>query len=163
RVLSRIERADSPFSSRAGFDPTRPETALATLGPGEASQLVAQVLSDLPALTPDDAARAAQFIGEMAGDLWAGFNPRIELCGKVSPKLFGLPLGGDLVKATGLVEKDHIEAQFAFSPMYILGRVCPVADAFSGMDSARMGVAMSLPTVEQLLIDGLTGQYASQE
>ncbi len=163
RVLARIERANHKFSVRAGYDPARPETALTTLEPAEASQLVAQLLSDLPALTSADAAHVVQFIGEMAGDLWAGFNPRIELCGKVAPKLFGLPLGGELVQATGLIQKDHIEVQFGFSPMYLLGRVCPVADLFSGMDAARMGVAMSFPTVEQLLVDGLTGQYASQE
>lgn len=162
RALGRIEQADHPFHARPGFDPAHPERVLPALRPAEASQLVAQVLSDLPALAPADAARALQFVGEMAGELWAGFNPEIRLCGKVAPKLFGLPLGGDLVAATGLVQKDHIEAQFSFSPMYLLGRVCPVADVFSGMDAARMGVAMSFPTVEQLIIDGLTGQYTSQ-
>jgi hypothetical protein len=61
-----------------------------------------------------------RFIGDMAGHLCAGFNPRIDLCGKVTPKLFGLPLGGKLVHATGVIQKDHIEVQFSFSPMYLL-------------------------------------------
>lgn len=162
RTLARIERDRHSFFSRPGVDRARPSTALAALEPAEASQLVAQLLADAPTLTPDDAGRVARLLGGMAGELWDGFNPSIKLCGRIAPTLFGFPLGGNLVDASGEITKDSFWFSFAFSPLYLLGRTNPISDLFSGMDSAQMGVAMELPRVEQLLADGLSGQFASQ-
>jgi hypothetical protein len=139
------------------------EDALARLQPGQAGQLVAQILSDMPRMDTDVVGRARQFVAAMARDLWDGFQPEIRLCGKVAPKLFGLSVGGDLVYASGLVRKDRLEIEAGFSPLYLLGRVLPIADLFSGMDSARLAVGMTLPRVEQIVVEGLGAQLASQE
>ena len=162
RLLTRIGGEAPRFSDGAGLDPNWVQGALARLSPNQANQLLAQVLSDVQMLSPADARRATAFVGEIARELWDGFRPEITLCGKIAPKLFGFPIGGELVDGFGVIRKDRIEFAVGFSPMYLLGRVLPIADLFSGMDAARLGVAVTLPTIEDLLLDGLTGQFASQ-
>ncbi|MFV8755354.1 hypothetical protein ACNOYE_32795 [Nannocystaceae bacterium ST9] len=163
RMLARIERPEARFVARTGVALTSdPKAALGHLTGPEASALLGQLIADLPELAASEAEQVVGVLGRLVAELWAGFQPEVVLCGKVAPKLFGLPLGGELVEARGKLGKDRFDLEFGFSPLYLLGRICPIADMCSGMDTASLGVGMSWPTPEQVLIDGLTGHVANQ-
>ncbi len=126
-----------------------PLGALARLTGDEAVGLVARLLS--AARGSIDRAALQRFFRRLLEGCWAAYNPSIALCGQVSPKIFGLPLGDDLVAVKGWCTKTELGAEFSFSPLYLLGRVFPLADMCSGMDSARFGFAISLPDPFALL------------
>lgn len=162
KVLDRMDRADRPFSKRAGFDiDANLAGSLGALQAGEAAQFIASLFSE-PNLTEAEARSAATFAAELARDLWNGFAPQISLCGEVAPEVFGVRLA-KLAQVKSTITKDRMSAEFAFSPLYLLGRVFPIADLFSGADSAAMGVALSFPRLETLAAEGLVAHLSGRE
>jgi hypothetical protein len=155
-VLQRIERADRPFAARAGHDPTQP---LRSLTVEEGHAFIAAVLGDLRRPNVADAGRLARFAVDLASDLWTGFNPEIQACGAIAPKVFGIPLA-ELAQAGVRIAKDgtgpdapfRLTAHVGFSPLYVLGRLSPIADMFSGADQAELAFALTLPTLAGLAL-----------
>jgi hypothetical protein len=126
-----------------------PHAALDTLTMQQASGLMARLLStEAERINPDELGNCLRIVLEGA---WNAYNPSIVLCGKVAPKLFGIPFGGDMIAVQGWSTKTELGAKFTFSPLYLLGRVFPIADLFSGMDTASFGFILSLPDPFALL------------
>lgn len=153
------EPAAGSIQSRAGFDlDANPQASLALLSTEEATGLIAQLGAmagpALPAVTEACAGLAAH--------IWQTFHPELRFCGAATVRLFGITLG-ELARVEGRSTKDHFSAEASFSPAYVLGRFSPIADMFSGMDRAKLGVAMSILPPEDLAAAALMNQVNSPE
>ena len=138
------------------FDSHQPSSVFALLS---FNQLVAFAggLMNLPPnrITPDIQA----CLVELINNAWNSFDPRFLLCGQVQPKIFGFSLGNELASAKINISKTTFEAQFGFSPSYILSYY--FGNIFPAMDKASVGMAFQLPDPVALVNKMLTTDHGS--
>jgi hypothetical protein len=138
------------------FDSNQPSSVFALLS---FDQLVAFAggLMNLPPnrITPDIQA----CLVELINNAWHSFDPRFLLCGQVQPKIFGFSLGNELASAKINISKTAFEAQFGFSPSYILSYY--FGNIFPTMDKASVGMAFQLPDPVALVSKMLTTDHGS--
>lgn len=98
------------------------------------------------------------------GDAWNQLNPEFLMCGKVGVKLFGIPLGADIVDVKGRVHKTGRQAEFSFSPSSLVGyALLGNAGMFLSVDTASFGYQETYPDPMKLLLAGLTGTLSSPQ
>jgi hypothetical protein len=147
---------------RPGFDlAARPARSLGLLTAGEATGLIANLTEAAAAEGPAAAAAAAKALGHLTAELWEAFQPEFSFCGQAAPRIFGIPLA-ELARVSGRITKDRFDASVSFSPLYVLGRFSPIANLFSGADSAKLEASMSLPPIGDLGAAALSGRIGSQ-
>jgi hypothetical protein len=153
-IRSAIRHAAPRVRELPAYDDSDPHAALALLTPEEAVALIGHIVSNPPS---DGDAYRDVLVG-LLDDLWDAFQPEILLAGSVQPKLFGLPLAGELVGVSAYATKTELAGQFRFSPSYIisyfLGGVLP------GIDQATLGFCVALPDPADALRSGMTGAFA---
>lgn len=141
---------------------------------GQVSALVAELMNAAIARATDPAEvqRLQACALLLMQRIWDAFEPKFVLCGKVAPKLFGMPMGGDVVSGTAFVTKYGMGAGCSFSPLYLLMWGINAATAtvatllsplFAGLEAAVMGFALELPNPVQVMLDGANGQWRSPE
>lgn len=163
-----VEAVAASVAKDPRFAPERdPGGSLRLLAPAQATGFVTHLLSR--PLDGEDAVRLQGFTVELMRDVWAAFQPQFVLDGRVAPRLFGFPLlaKDGVVDARALIKKDYIEAQFTFQPLYLMIAAMGGAYAIAGLfaanvDHAEMGLRLELPTLEQIILDGLSGRYRSE-
>ncbi|MEL6136236.1 MAG: hypothetical protein AAFR42_02325 [Cyanobacteria bacterium J06628_6] len=127
-----------------------PNTLLA-LEPQQQLAFVALLMQqpDLDALRP--------FLTGLFDALWETYDPKMQLCGSVEPKLFGLPLVGEGVGVSALVTKTMLQASFRFSPMALFsalfGNILPLSDQM------RLSLRLSLPSPQPLIEAGIGAAF----
>ncbi len=96
-----------------------------------------------------------RFIDAVANSL-TQFDPQFIMCGEVKPKLFGLPLGPDLVAGSYRVSKRGREGVVKFAPSAL---VCLILDPrfCAPVDSATLGYNEVFPNFDAAIIAGLDG------
>lgn len=120
-----------------------------------------------PNLPPDLPACFLQAMGEA----WDSMQPQILVCGEAQPKLFGLPLMGEVGSVYLEVTKGNITARAGMSPTYVIGNtlLClgtsgmMCQGVFPALDEGSVGFGLNLPDPVQFLLAGLSGQLASPE
>ena len=162
-----VERVAKEVKSNPDFDPDRPETALALLTPEQSLAFIAQLLNMPPDQVRPDVMACLR---DLINDTWDSFQPEILLCGKVAPKLIGIPLMGELVSVSAFATKTDLAAGFSFSPSYLIlnllwyaGTLGVGPSIFPGVDKASIGFAVKFPDPIELLDRGFTGQFHSPE
>jgi len=152
-----------PLDSRYA-EPYDPQPALRSLSSQEAVAFAARLLS-LPLTTFTQAERDAvrDFLVALMEAYWESFKPNIVLCGKVAPKIFGLPLGGKLIDVKGWITKERMGASFEFSPLFLLSLAFPINGLFVPTDRASFGFGMKFPPIDKLAEAGMTGQITSPD
>jgi hypothetical protein len=151
-IRDRLRRLDPSLPHGAGIN-----ALLASLTPEQWLALLGDLALDPPL------GLAQHIFTTLIERCWDAFNPSYILCGEVAPRLFGLSLGEGLVGAQAWITKQSIGGNFSFSPLYLLGRLFPLADLFAGMDSASLGFALEVPDPVRLVLDGLKGGYRTPD
>lgn len=140
------------------FDSNRPSSAFALLN---FNQLVAFAggLINLPPerITPN----IQSCLVQLTTNAWNSFDPKFLLCGQVQPKIFGFSIGNELVSAKINISKTTFEAQFGFSPSYILSYF--FGNIFPSADKASVGMAFQLPDPVDLVNKMLNTDTGSLE
>jgi hypothetical protein len=153
------------------YDPDEPESALALLTPQQATGFVGRLIIAMQeALTPDRLQRIRDCLLTLVRAVWNSYNPELLMCGSVSPRLFGLPLGNELVAVRAMAALLHgpegstlrYAGSFKWSPTYLLGCIFG-GGVLAAVDTAELGFRTDLPRPEDLLLDGLTGYFKRPE
>lgn len=137
---------------------TNPRAELAKLNQTQAVALIGRMLA-APAgeITVD---RVQEVLRGLLHACWDSFNPKFSLCGMVSPKLFGIPLAGELIAVRGWGDKTELGTQFSFSPLSLLVGAFSMAIAnllsLAG-EHASFSAVVPLPDPILLLEDGMSG------
>jgi photosystem II stability/assembly factor-like uncharacterized protein len=90
------------------------------------------------------------------------FQPFLTLCGDVTPKLFGMPMGSSLVAVQTAATRDSLAGQFSFSPSYMIGYMIGLS-VFPPADQASVGFAVGFPDPAELVLGGLSGRFSSPD
>jgi hypothetical protein len=90
------------------------------------------------------------------------FQPLLTLCGDVTPKLFGMPMGSSLVAVQAAATRDSVAGQFSFSPAYMIGYMIGLG-VFPPADQASVGFAVAFPDPAELILGGLSGRFNSPD
>lgn len=143
-------RAVAPEAYMAnGQDPAatllaiRPEEALGLFG-----YLLPQDMSD----------EIRNFLVDVFEAIWDNFNPQMLLCGSAQPRIFGLPLGEELVGVSAQADKSSFAASFRFSPSALLA-YC-LHGILPPFDKMELGFQVALPDPKPLIAAGF-GRRAS--
>lgn len=149
---------------RAGASALPPAVLARALGDAGASGLdaltreqaiaLAAVLRRLPIADARDGLIAMLRAGLRA------YQPLLELRGAIEPRLFGLSLA-TLGAASASFTKDAFEASVSFSPLYLLGRLNPIADLFSGADAATLSMRLEWRDPGDWLLAALSDDLAT--
>lgn len=125
-----------------------------TIGQMETEQLLAFV-AQIMRLDFTDEIR--DFLLGLFDASWDNYNPQMLLCGSAQPKLFGMPLDGELVGVSAMADKTSFQANFRFSPTGILSTV--FSKIFPAIDQMSCSVRMELPDPRPLIAAGLSAQF----
>ena len=101
------------------------------------------------------------FLLELFDNLWDNFNPTMLLCGSVHPKIFGLPLGEEVVGVSAMADKKSFSASFRFSPSMILGQL--FYNIFPPLDKMDVSFSMPFPDPKALIEAGFGKQVSLGE
>lgn len=88
---------------------------------------------------------------------WDNYQPQMLLCGSAQPKIFGMPLDGELVGVSAMADKTSFQANFRFSPTGIIGKA--FYNIFPSIDQMSCSVRMELPDPRPLIAAGITAQF----
>lgn len=128
-----------------------------TLAPEQIAALVALLMQQTPT------AAITQFFADLAERLWERYNPEFSLCGSVQPKLFGMPLDGELVGVSGMVGKTapdediFLAAKFSFSPTGILSKI--FYGVLPAIDQMTLSYRLALPNPVPLIQAGMMADF----
>ncbi len=117
-------------------------------------------------------------VAEGLSTLMAEVNPEILFCGEVRPRLFGIPMGADLLTAGMQVTKTNYTAVSAGSPTMMMATALLVASSSVGggvvgavagplsatlfaPDRATVGFAYSYPDPAEPFLGGVQGRFSS--
>lgn len=130
-------------------------------GAGDKKKLLAAVSRVITVgVSEFSVAELKDFIFAILDAYWDLCTPDVRMCGMVAPKLFGIPLGGDLIGVRGWMRKRPKErpdalqgfeygAQLSFSPSYVLSEIVPLAGficgPMTGFDQATLGASVTFP------------------
>jgi len=113
----------------------------------------------------DAVAALSEQLIQLVLNIYNSANPRLQFCGEVEPKIFGISLtgGNTLVAARAYADKTNIRGDVTFSPSYVFGNM-PfflmsggyVANVVPALDEATMGVSLGLPVVNNETLHLLT-------
>lgn len=143
------------------------------LTPQEKIGVIAQLYSR-PGLPGELRACVASGLGVLMNDV----NPEVLFCGEVRPRLFGFPLGADLLTAGMQVTKTNYTAVTAGSPTMMMatalltasstvtggtvGAVAgPLAATLFAPDRATVGFSLSYPDPAEPFLGGIQGRFSS--
>lgn len=150
---SELERSLTAVAPRAlaanGGDPL---AALGTLTPEEHMGLLGHLMQQ------DMSVPLSEFMLAMVDEMWASYEPSFQMCGAVQPKIFGLPLGAELVGVSAMADKLSFAASFRFAPTALLNQC--LGNILPPMDRMEVGVRVALPDPAPLIAAGF-GQKAS--
>ncbi len=150
---------------------TDPHALLALLQGDRVAAAVGEIARRARAAGPD-AATARACMQRVVADTAAAFEPLAVLCGKVQPKLFGLPLGNELFAANAWIDRAGMGGSATFSPALLLLGSCCAASAMAAVavgsivgqiEQAVLGFAVKFPDIVQLAADAITGEVATPE
>ncbi len=119
-----------------------------------------------------DAAAARACMERVVADTAAAFDPLAVLCGRVQPRLFGLPLGNELLSANAWINRTGMGGSATFSPaLLLLGSfsaassvvAAAIAPIVGQIEQAVLGFAVKFPDVVQLAVDAITGSVATAD
>lgn len=103
------------------------------------------------------AALSSRVIGLVLG-IYNGTNPRLQFCGEVEPRIFGISLtgGNTLVAARMYADKTNLRGDATFSPSYVFGNMPffllssgSINNVVPAIDEATMGFSLGLPLVNE--------------
>ena len=117
-------------------------------------------------------------VAEGLATLMAEVDPELLFCGEVRPRLFGFPLGSELVSAGMQVTKTNYTAVTAGSPARMMAAALfaagttipggitvaaagPLAASMFASDFATVGVSVSVPDPAEPFLGGLQGRFTS--
>lgn len=124
---------------------------LAALAPDQVLAFVALLMQQPPRVD------LQQFLVALFDRMWAAFDPQLLCCGSVQPKLFGLPLDGELVGVSATATKDAFAASFRFSPSGLFSRVFyGILPAF---DKMSLALRLGLPDPRPLIAAGIGADF----
>ncbi len=143
------------------------------LTPQEKVGVIAQLYSR-PGLPGELRACVADGLGVLMADV----NPEVLFCGEVRPRLFGFPLGADLMTAGMHVTKTNYTAVSAGSPTMMLATALlsvsssvgtgtvgalagPLSATLFAPDRAIVGFSLSYPDPAEPFVGGISGRFSS--
>lgn len=143
------------------------------LTPQEKIGVIAQLYSR-PGLPGELRACVADGLGILMNDV----NPEVLFCGEVRPRLFGFPLGADLMTAGMQVTKTNYTAVTAGSPTMMMATALlsassvvgtgavgalagPLSATLFAPDRATVGFSLSYPDPAEPFLGGIQGRFAS--
>ncbi|MBK8001977.1 MAG: choice-of-anchor D domain-containing protein [Verrucomicrobia bacterium] len=103
------------------------------------------------------AALSSRVIGLTLG-IYNGTNPRLQFCGEVEPRIFGISLtgGNTLVAGRLYADKTNLRGDATFSPSYVFGNMPffllssgAINNIVPALDEATMGFSLGLPLVNE--------------
>jgi len=124
-------------------------------------------MSELYQLPPATLAGLPACFLQQFNAAWSVMQPYLVLCGKVAPKLFGMPLGGDLAEISAEASKTNIAGLTSFSPSFLIMMMLDPRYAvllrglFPIEDRATMGFNVEFPDPAQALLAGMSGKLSS--
>lgn len=83
---------------------------------------------------------------------WVNYNPHLSICGGVQPKIFGLPLGEELVGVSAEATKTDFALSFRFAPSYLFSYL--FYNIVPPFDRMELAFALSLPDPRPLIEAG---------
>ena len=145
-----LQVVDDDLFNSHGRDPV---AALAALEPQQTLALVALLMQQ------PMRADLRGFLVALFDRLWTNFNPQMLLCGSAQPKLFGLPLDGELVGVSANVTKTEFAASFRFSPMALFGKL--FGGVLPAFDAMKLALRLVLPDPRPFIEAGIGGDLNS--
>lgn len=129
---------------------------------------------------PDLGAEVRSCFASGIATLMADVNPELLFCGSVQPRLFGFPMGSELVGYGVQITKNRYVAIGSGSPgqMLVMGVLSavstvtggtagalagPLASALFGQDRASIGYVLDFPNPEEAFLAGIEGRFGSPE
>ena len=104
-------------------------------------------------------AQVRNFLLALFDASWDNYHPQLLLCGSAQPKLFGLPLDGELVGVSAMADKTTFQANFRFSPSGILSKA--FYNILPAIDRMSCSVRTELPEPRPLIAAGLTANFGT--
>lgn len=103
------------------------------------------------------------------GAAWDSLQPRILVCGEAQPRLFGIPLMGEIGSVYLEAAKGSLVARVGMSPSYLLGNtlLCLGTSGtlcqgvFPAIDEGSVGFGLGIPDPGRFLLAGLSGDLNS--
>ncbi|GMV06293.1 MAG: hypothetical protein AMXMBFR53_25690 [Gemmatimonadota bacterium] len=157
---------DEKLGERPDLD-SDPEQVVAELHADKLTAFVEQVALRARSQAPD-AATFQTVMRNIVVDTYDAFDPLVVMCGKLHLKIFGIPLGSELIAGNAWANTTGMGGSLAFSPIYLVvgginAATATTAAFFCGMEQAVLGFTVKFPDVLGLAVDAITGDVATPE